>query len=203
MIHFRQIGVAAGGGESARLGGVAVRSHLDGCVIQPENARIAVLGGHFHLCIQPLEDGLQVIGIAGLGNGLCVGLDIHTDFVFPGHVQQGIPPAIAGEILCGNEAGIIRKGELVGLVNPQLVKVAVGVFLHRDGVVAGALACVGCVCGQGGGAPGHDEGKGAQDGENAFHGIFLRFFVFFSLDDELSGSGLPLIPPFSGPTAQL
>ena len=35
-----------------------------------------------------------------------------------------------------------------------------------------------------------DTGKGAQDGENAFHGIFLRFFVFFSLDDELSGSGL-------------
>ena len=53
---------------------VAVRGDLDAGVVQPQDAHIAVLGGHLHLRVQPLEDGLQVIGIAGLGDGLGVGL---------------------------------------------------------------------------------------------------------------------------------
>ena len=188
-IRFGQVGIAAAGGEGAGLGGVAVRGHLDAGVVQPKDAHIAVLGGHLHLRVQPLEDGLQVIGIAGLGDGFCMSLDVHAYLVLPGHVQQVIPSAIADKVLRRDEAGIVRQRELIGLVDPQLVKVAVGVLLHGHGVIAGALARF-RFRRQGGGAPGHDEGKGAQDGENAFHGIFLRFFVFFSLDDELSGSGL-------------
>ena len=49
---------------------------------------------HLHLRIQPLEDGLQVIGIAGLGDRLGMGLDVHAHLVFPGHVQQIVAPPI-------------------------------------------------------------------------------------------------------------
>ena len=46
-----------------------------------------------------------------------------------------------------------KTGQLVDFVDPQLVKVAVGVLLHRYGVIAGALARIGSICGQGGNAP--------------------------------------------------
>ena len=134
MIYIRQIGIAAAGGEGAGLGGVAVRSDLDAGVVQPKDAHIAVLGGHLHLRVQPLEDGLQVIGISGLGDGFRMGLDVHAYLVLPGHVQQVIPSAIADKVLRRDEAGIVRQGELIGLVDPQLVKVAVGVLLHGNGV---------------------------------------------------------------------
>ena len=148
-------------------------------MVQPKDAHIAVLGGHLHLRVQPLEDGLQVIGIAGLGDRLGMGLDVHAHLVFPGHVQQIVAPSVPSEVLGGDKAGIVRQGELIGLVDPQLVKVAVGVLLHGHGVIAGALARF-RFRRQGGGAPGHDEGKGAQDGENALHVYFPPFFRLFS-----------------------
>ena len=161
MIYFGQIGIAAAGGEGVGFSGVAVCGDLDAGVVQPQDTDIAVLGGHLHLRVQPLEDGFQVVGIAGLGDGFGVGLDVHAHLVLPGHVQQVIPPAISHEVLRRNEAGIVRQGQLVDLVDPQLVKVAVGVLLHRYGVIAGALARIGSICGQGGNAPGHDESQDA------------------------------------------
>ena len=81
-VRLGQIGVVAGGGEGTGLGGIAVRGHLDAGVIQTQNANAAVLGGHLHLSVQPLEDGFQVVGIAGLGDSLGVGLDVHTPSSF-------------------------------------------------------------------------------------------------------------------------
>ncbi len=179
-IRLRQIGIAAAGGEGIGFGGVAVRGDLDAGVVQTQDADIAVLGGHLHLSVQPLEDGFQVVGIAGLGDGFGVGLDVHPNLVLPGHVQQVIAPAISHEVLRGDEAGIVRQGQLIDLVDPQLVKVAIGVLLHGYGVVAGSLARIGSIGGQGGGTPGHDnDNEGAQGGENAFHGIIPPFFRLF------------------------
>ena len=106
MIYFRQIRIATAGGEGAGPGGVAVRGDLDAGVVQPQNSNIAVLGGDLHLRIQPLEDGLQAVGVAGLGDGLSVGLDVHPHLVLPGHVQQEVAPPVADKVLGGDE-GII------------------------------------------------------------------------------------------------
>jgi len=39
VIYIRQVGIAAAGGESTGLGGVAVRSHLDAVVVQPKDTQ--------------------------------------------------------------------------------------------------------------------------------------------------------------------
>ena len=49
----------------------------------------------------------------------------HPHLVLPGHVQQIVAPPVADEVLGGDEAGIVCQRELIGLVDPQLVKVAV------------------------------------------------------------------------------
>ena len=69
------------------------------------------------------------------------------------------------------KTGEKRNGNLlVDLLHTGLIQTAVSIFFHGNGVVAGTLAGVGvCLGGQGGDAPGHDEGQGAQGGQDALH----------------------------------
>ena len=132
-----------------RRGGVAVRGHLDGGVIQMKSAGVAVLSGDLHFSVQLLENLLHVIGVAGLGDGVDISLGVHPHLVLLGHVQQIIEPPAPGEILGGDAAGVVIQGQLIHLVDTKLVQRAVGVLLHRDGVVAAVLAGSGLLHGQG------------------------------------------------------
>ena len=104
-------------------------------MVQHQGAGIAILGGDLHLGVQPLQHLGQIAGVAVHGDSLGVGLGVHPHLILAHHVQQVVVPPVAVKVLGGNEAGIVRKGELVHLVDAQLIQRAVGVFLHRYRVV--------------------------------------------------------------------
>ena len=159
MIYFRQVGVGAGGGDAARPGGVTVRGHLDGGVVQVEGAGVAILGGDLQLRVQLPEDSLHVVGIAGLGDGVDIRLGVHPHLVLLGHVQQIVQPPTPDKVLGGDTAGIVVQGQLVHLVNTELIQGAVGVLLHRNGVVTAVLAGGGLLSGESG------DGQGSAENE--------------------------------------
>ena len=74
-ICFGQIRIGPGGGQGGGLAGVAVRGDLDAGVVQPEDAGVAVLRGELHLALQPLEDGVHLVRVAGQGQGAHCGED--------------------------------------------------------------------------------------------------------------------------------
>ena len=126
-------------------------------MVQVEGASVAVLSGDFQLRVQLLEDGLHVVGIAGLGDGVDVGLSVHANLVLLGHIQQIVQPPASDKVLSGDTAGIIAQRQLVHLVDTQLIQGAVGVLLHRDGVAAAVRTGGGLLSGKG------RDGQGAED----------------------------------------
>lgn len=80
-------------------------------MVQAEHPDVPFLGGDLQLGLQPLEDLLHVVGIAGAGDGLSMGLGVHPHLILPGHIQQVIQPPIPHKVRPGDTGGIIGVSE--------------------------------------------------------------------------------------------
>ena len=87
-VRIRQIRIGPGSGHGSGLGGVAVGRDLDRGVVQVQLSGVAVLRDSLNLRVQSLENFLHVIGIAGEGDRLDMGLGVHAHLILPGHIQQ-------------------------------------------------------------------------------------------------------------------
>ncbi len=86
-----------------------------------------------------------------------IGLSVHANLALLGHIQQIVQPPASDKVLSGDTTGIIAQRQLVHLVDTQLIKRAVGVLLHRDGIVAAVRTGDGLLSGEG------RDGQAAED----------------------------------------
>ena len=104
-------------------------------MVQNQGAGVPVLGGDLHLGVQPLQHLGQIAGVAVHGDGFGVGLGVHPHLILAHHVQQVIVPPVAVKVPSGDAAGVVREGELIDLIDARLIQGAVGVLLHRYGIM--------------------------------------------------------------------
>ena len=63
-----------------------------------------------------------------------VRLGVHAHLVLTDEVQQIVMPPVAHKIVCRDAGWVVRQGQVVDLVDAQLVKVPRCVFVHGNGV---------------------------------------------------------------------
>ena len=134
QVGVGQVGIGAGGGQAFCAGLVALGLHGDRGIVQRQQAGIAVLGCDLPMGVQLFQDRREIVGVAVLGDGVGVVLGVHPHLVLFYHVQQEIPPPVALKVLRRDAGRVIGQGKLVHFVDTQLVKAAVGVLLHGDGI---------------------------------------------------------------------
>ena len=134
QVGIGQVGISTGGGQALGAGLVTLGLHGDGGIVQRQQAGIAVLGRDLPMGVQLFQDHREIVGVAVLGDGVGVVLGVHPHLVLSYHVQQEIAPPVALEVLRRDAGGVVGQRKLVHFVDAQLVKAAVGVFLHGDGI---------------------------------------------------------------------
>ena len=88
MIHFGEVGIGPGGRKVIGFRAVALDLHLDGGMVQQEDAGVAVLSGEILLAVQQLQYLRQFPGGAVHGHSLRMGLGVYAYLVLADQVQQ-------------------------------------------------------------------------------------------------------------------